>query len=76
MNATFEWAPFFKTEKFNEHPGLNGRSNQTTKGTLIWKFSMPAEALIQIICKNEETRVFISQIFFVFYNKEIHKHIL
>ena len=29
------------------------------------------EALIQIVCKNDETRVFFSQMFFVFYNKEI-----
>ena len=42
----------------------------------FWKFAMSAEALIQIVCKNDETRVFFSQIFFVFYNKEIYKHIL
>ena len=49
---------------------------QTRKRALIWKFEMSADALIQIVCKNDETRVFFSQIFFVFYNKEIYKHIL
>ena len=51
-------------------------SPQTRKEALIWKFAMSAEALIQIVCKNDKTRVFFSQIFFVFYNKEIYKHIL
>ena len=37
---------------------------------------MSAEALIQIVCKNDETRVFSSQIFFAFYDKEIYKHIM
>ena len=46
------------------------------KGALIWKFAMSAEALIQIVCKNDEARVLFSQIFFVFYNHEIYKHIL
>ena len=76
MNAPLEWAPLFTAEKFNERPGLNERPPQTKKGALIWKFSMSPEALIQIVCKNDETRVFFSQIFFVFYNKETYKHIL
>ena len=63
-----------------ELPNLNKRPSkrppQTRKGALIWKFAMSVEALIQIVCKNDETRVFFSQIFFVFYNKEIYKHIL
>ena len=70
MNAPLEWAPLFTAEKFNERPP------QTKKGALIWKFSMSPEALIQIVCKNDETRVLFSQIFFVFYNKETYKHIL
>ena len=70
MNAPFEWAPLSTAEKFNERPP------RTRKGALIWKFAMSEEALIQIVCKNDETRVFFSQIFFVFYNKEIYKHIL
>ena len=41
------------------------------KRAFIWKFAMSAEALIQIACKNDEIRVFFSQIFFVFYNKKI-----
>ena len=49
---------------------------QTRKGTFVWKSSMSAEAIIQIVCKNNETKVFYSQIFFVFYNTEIYKHIL
>ena len=44
---------------------------QTKKGAFIWKFAISAEALIQVVCKNDETRVFYSQISFVFYNKEI-----
>ena len=32
---------------------------------------MFAEALIQIACKNEEKRVFFSQIFFVIYNMNV-----
>ena len=63
-----------------ECPNLNKRPSkrppQTRKGALIWKFAMSSEALIQIVCKNDETRVFFIQIFFVFYNKEIYKHIL
>ena len=39
---------------------------QTKKGALISKFAMSAEAFIQIVCKNDETRVFFSQIFFDF----------
>ena len=35
---------------------------------------MSAEALIQIVCKNDETRVFFSQILFVFH-KEILKYL-
>ena len=76
MNVPFEWAPLFTAENFNERPSLNERPPQIRKGELIWKFAMSAEALIQIVCKNDETRVFFSQIFFVFYNKEIYKHIL
>ena len=64
MNAPIEWAPLFTVEKFNERPRLN-EPPQTRKG-----------AFIQIVCKNDETRVFFSQIFFVCYNKEIYKHIL
>ena len=37
---------------------------------------MSAEALTQIVCKNDKARVFINRMFFVFYNKEIYKHIL
>ena len=44
---------------------------KTKKGVLIWKFAMSAEVLIQIICKNDKTRIFFSQIF-VYYNKEIY----
>ena len=51
-------------------------ATQTRKGALIWEFVMSAEALIQIVDTNNETRVFFSQIFFVFYNKEMYKHIL
>ena len=36
---------------------------ETRKGALIWKFAMSAEALIQIVCKNDEARIFFSQIF-------------
>ena len=63
MKATFEWTPLFTAEKVNEHPGLNKRLPQTRKRALIWKFAMTAEALIQIICKNDETRVFFSLFF-------------
>ena len=49
---------------------------QNKKGVHIRKLAMSAEALIQIFYKNDETRVFFSQKFFVFYNKEIYKHIL
>ena len=73
MNVPFEWASLFTAEKFNERPGLNECPTQTRKGALIWKFAMSAEALIQIVCKNDEKRVFFSQIFFVFHNKEIYK---
>ena len=76
MNAPFEWALLFKVEKFNERPGLNGIPLQTRKRALIGKFSMSTEAFIQIVCKSGETRIFFSQIFFPFYNKEIYKHIL
>ena len=63
MKAPLEWTPLFTAEKVNEHPGLNKRLPQTRKGALIWKFAMTAEALIQIICKNDETRVFFSLFF-------------
>ena len=76
MNAPLEWAPLFTAEKFNKRPGLKEHPSQTRKWELIWKFSMSAEALIQIVCKNDETRVFFNQIVFVFYNKEIYKHII
>ena len=72
MNAPFEQAPLFTAEKCNEHPGLNECPPYTRKGALIWRFAISAEALIQIICKNDETRVFFSQIFVVFDNKEIY----
>ena len=71
MNALFEWAVLFITEKFIERPGLNERPLQTSKGALIWKFAMSAEELIQRVCKNDVTIVFFSQIFFIFYNKDI-----
>ena len=78
------WSYIKKYKKYRnylkERPNLNKRPSkrppQTRKGALIWKFAISAEALIQIVCKNDETRVFFSQIFFVFYNKEIYKHIL
>ena len=41
-----------------------------------FKNSNICEGLIQMVCKNDEIRVFLSQIFFVFYNKEIYKRIL
>ena len=70
MNAPFKWAPIFTAEKFNERPGLNEHpsppSPQTRKGGFIWKFEMSAEALIQIVCKNDETKVFFSPLFFFF----------
>ena len=76
MNAPFELAPLFTDEKSNERPGLNEHPPQTRNGALIWKFAMSVEALIRLVCKNDKARVFFSQIFFVFYNKEIYKHIL
>ena len=69
MNAPFESAPLFTAEKFNDCPDLNKCPPQTKKRVLIWKFAMSTEALIQMICKNVETRVFFSQIFFAFYNR-------
>ena len=72
MNAPFKWAPLFTAKKFNERPGLNERPPQTRHGAIIWKFAMSTEVLIQIVCKNDRTRVFFRQIFFVFYNKEIY----
>ena len=69
--TSLEWAPLFTAENFNERPGLNERLPQTRKGALIWKFAMSAVALIQIVCKNDETKVFFSQIFFVLYKKRI-----
>ena len=75
MNAPFEWAPLFTAEQFNERPAYE-RPPQTRKVVLILKFAISAEAFIQIVWKNDETRVFFSQIFFVFYNKKIYKHIL
>ena len=59
-----------EAEKFNEHPA------QTRKGVLIWKLAVSAEVLIQIVYKNDETRIFFCHMFFAFYNKEIYKHIL
>ena len=51
-----------------ECPGLNKHalrmsaplycSPQTRKGALIWKFAMSAVTLIQIVCNNDETRVY------------------
>ena len=76
INAPFEWAPLFTAEKFDDRPGLNEYPPQTRKGALIWKYAMSAEALTQIVCKNDKARVLFSQIFFVFCNKEIYKHIL
>ena len=76
MNAPFEWVPLFTAEKFDERPGLNEHLPQIRKGAFIWKFAMSAEALIQMVCKNDQTWVSFSQIFFDFYNKEIYKHIL
>ena len=61
-------------EKLNERPSLDELSSKIRKGVLIQKFVMSAEALIQIVCKNDEARVFFSLIFFVFYKKEIYKH--
>ena len=52
-------APLKKAENFNERPGLNERPPQTRKGALIWKFVMSPEVLIQIVCKNDETRIFL-----------------
>ena len=78
MNVSFSLneCAFFTAEKFNECPDLNEGLNeclpQTWKGGIIWKFAMSAEALIQIVCKNDETRFYFSQMFFVFYNKEIY----
>ena len=54
MNTSFEWAPLFKAEKFNERPSSNGCISQTRKGVLIWQFEMSAEALIHIACMNDE----------------------
>ena len=31
---------------------------------------------IQVVCESDETEVFFSQIFFIFYNKDVYKHIL
>ena len=76
MNAPFEWGPLFTAEKFNEYPSLNEHPSQTMKGALIWKLEMSAEALIQIVCKNDKTRVFFSQIFFAFYNKQKNKYVI
>ena len=76
MEAPFEWAPLFTAEKFNECPCLNNPPPTRKKGALIWKFAMSVAALIYIVCKNDETRDFFSQVFFAFYNKEIYKHIL
>ena len=51
---------------------MSGPSNQE-KGTHLE--TMSSEVLIQIVCKNDETRAYFSQVFFVFYNTEIYKHI-
>ena len=76
MNAPFEWAPLFTAEKFNERPGLNECPLQTRKRALIWKFAMSAEALIQIVCKNDETRVFFSHFFSYSRNLQTHSVII
>ena len=76
MNAPFEYAPLFTAGKFNERTDLNERPSQTRKEVLIWKFAMSPEVLIQIVCKDEETRVFFSEILFVCYDKEIYQHVL
>ena len=76
MNNPFERVPLFTAEKHNDCPDLNELPPWTRKGVLILKFAMSAEALIQIVCKNDKARVLFSQIFFVFCNKEIYKHIL
>ena len=41
-------------------PALNERPPQIREGALIWKFATSAEALSQIVCKNDETGVFFS----------------
>ena len=64
------------SSKFIKRLGLNEGPSKTRKGALLWKFEVSAGVLIQIVFKNDETRVFFSQIFFVFYNKKIYKHIL
>ena len=46
----------------NELPSK--RPPQTRKEAVIWKFAMSSEALIQTVCKTDETRVFFSQIFY------------
>ena len=76
MNAPFKWVLPLIAENLNEHSSLNEHPPQKRKGVLIWKFAKFVEVFIQIVCKNDETRVFFSQIFFAFYNKEIYKHIL
>ena len=76
MNNPFEWVPLFTAEKRNDCPDLYELPPWTRKGVLILKFTMSAEVLIQIVCKNDKITVFLSQIFFVFYIKEIYKHIL
>ena len=75
LNKLSEYRKYLK-----QRPGLNEHSLRmsaplpplTRKGALIWKFAMSVEALIEIVCKNDETRVFFSQISLVFYNKEIY----
>ena len=63
-----------------ERPGLNERPLRMTTPLHNWKIQLTPRLkwvpLIQIVCKNDKTRVFFSQVFFVFYNKEIYKHIL
>ena len=60
MDVPFERTPLFTAKKINGRPGLNERPSQTRKEALIWKFAM--SALIQIVCKNDETRVFLYDI--------------
>ena len=59
MNTPFEWAPLFTAEKLNEGPHLNKRPLKPGKGH---SFAMSAEVLSRIVCKNDETRVFLYDI--------------
>ena len=67
MNASFESQSLFTAEKSNERPP------QTREGALIWKLAISAEALIPIVSKNDETRVFRqSDDILCFYNNEVY----